>query len=303
MRSEFADATARLLWSQWTALGVAGTAALPDHAIDLEALISLTPMLRYEDPRLYDEALDWCVSHSQHLLATGRLRRLQSELPEPARNACEEFAANVNATAHPKPPWPTRRTGEMVRTSGKSRPPDVRLRPLLALRLRCLFGVTARADVILQFLRPGMTREGSPSLAVAVSELTDLGYSKPALGEVLGDLAKAGLLERFRRGNRDHYQLELPQAYALKDLLGGALPAAAPNWAVRFRIVAGLLAKEAETREKKPAVQAVAIIKELDRHRDALERLCLKAPERPSGWRELTKWAEQTLLAGDPSRG
>lgn len=293
MRSGLLAATARLLWKQWTALGVAGTAPLPDHAIDLEALISLTPSLRHEDPRLHDEALDWCIGQSERLISTGRLRRLRHQLPDEARAAYDGFAACVNATARPKPPWPTSQSGAKARTSGKSRPPDVRHPTLLQLQLRCLFGVTARADVLLQFLRPTMVQETAP---LSVSDLADIGYSKATLGEVLTALTMAGLLERWRRGNRDHY--ELSRIHALQGLVGGVLPATAPNWAVRFRIIAGLLSKEAETREKKPVVQAVAIAKELERHRAALERLAVKAPARVQDWTELARWASQELLEG-----
>jgi len=44
MRSEFSRAVIRLLWGQWTALGVSGTVPIPDHVIDLarrEALLGL----------------------------------------------------------------------------------------------------------------------------------------------------------------------------------------------------------------------------------------------------------------------
>lgn len=301
MRNELAVATTRLLWGQWTALGVAGTASIPDHAIDLEALISLTPSLRHEDPRLYDEALDWCISHSQRLISTGRLRSLRQELPAEACAAYDDFAAYVNATARPKPAWPTLGTAPPLRTSGKSRSPEIRQPPLLQLQLRCLFGVSARADVLMQFLRPGMTHEGFRTMAVPVSALTDIGYSKPALGDVLASLTMAGLLEKWRRGNRDYY--ELSRVAALQALVGGVLPRTAPNWALRFRVVAGLLFQEAATREKKPVVQAVAIQRELERHRDVLERLSLKPPARTQDWAELARWAEATLLDGESPHG
>lgn len=296
MRSELVSSTLHVVWGQWTALGVSGTVAVPDHAIDLEALISFTPTLREEDPRLYDEALDWCVLHSQRLLSLSRLRRLRVALPEPAREAYDEFAACVNATAAPKTPWPTSRSGTRIQTSKKSQPPELQHRALLQLQLRCIVGVTARAEVLLQFLRPGMTQESVTNMTLTTSDLEDLGYSKPAIIEVLADLTAAGVLERFRRGNRDHYDLDDPHRRALLDLTGPGRPATAPNWVVRFRVLASLLAAEASTCGKGRIVQTDAIIKVLDHHRSSLERISVKPPAHVYSWKELAAWARAALL-------
>jgi len=294
MRSELVNAALRVAWQQWTALGVSGTVAPPDHAIDLEALLLFTPVLQHDDPRLCDEALDWCVHHAHRLVSIGRLRRLRSALPDAARDAYDGFAACVNGSATPKVTWPTDRAATKIRTSGKSRPPDLRHLAVLQLRLRCLFGVSARADVLLQFLRPLMTQEVSPTMTLTVSTFADLGYSKPAIAEVLTDLTMAGLVERWRRGNRDYYALT--HVRALEALVGGALPATAPTWATRFRIVADLLSAEAATHEKKPVVQAVTILKRLEQHHGALERLGVKAPAQAQTWPELASWARHALL-------
>ena len=294
MRSELVNAALRVAWQQWTALGVAGTVAPPDHAIDLEALILFTPVLRHDDPRLHDEAFDWCVHHAHRLVSIGRLRRLRAALPDQARDAYDNFAACVNATSAPRMMWPTNHAGDKTRTSGKSQPPNLRHPALLQLRLRCLFGVTARADVLLQFLRPRMVHELSPSMTLTVSAFADLGYSKPAIAEVLNDLAMAELLERWRRGNRDYYELALVDA--LRGLISGPLPATAPSWVSRFRILASLLSAEATTHEKKPVVQAVAILRQLEQHHDALERLGVKPPAHAQTWPDLASWARRALL-------
>lgn len=294
MRSALVEAGLRVAWRQWTALGISGNASPPDHAIDLEALICFTPILGSEDPRLHDEALDWCISHSQRFLSITRVRHLRNALPEQARDAFDHFAAAVNATAKLKTPWPTDHRGIVARTSGKSRVPDVRHPALIQLRLRCLFGVTARAELLLQFLRPVMTQEILPNTSLSVSDLTDLGYSKPALTDVLADLTMAGLLERWRRGNRDYYTLS--QMDALLGFVGGPLPAVAPNWALRFRIAASLLASEAQTHAKKEIVQAVAISKELERLHATLDRAGIKPPPHARKWSDVGIWAAESLL-------
>lgn len=294
MRSDLVSSALHVAWRQWTVLGAAGTVAAPDHAIDLEALVSFTPSLREEDPRLYDEALDWCVLHSQRVLSLSRLRRLRVALPDAAREAHDEFAACVNATAAPKVPWPTNRTGTRIQTSKKSQPPELQHPALLQLQLRSMFGVTARAEVLLQFLRPGMTQESATNMTLTTSDLEDLGYSKPALIEVLAHLTAAGVLERFRRGNRDYY--DLARREALLGLVGHPLPATAPNWAVRFRVLASLLAAEASTREKARVVQTDAIIKVLDHHRSSLERISVRLPSHVYSWKELSAWTRPALL-------
>jgi hypothetical protein len=148
--------------------------------------------------------------------------------------------------------------------------------------------------VLLQFLRPSMTQELSPNTTLTVSTFADLGYSKPAIAEVLTDLTMANLVERWRRGNRDYY--ELTQVSALQGLVGGTLPTTAPGWAVRLRIVACLLSAEAATHEKKPVVQAVAILKQLGQHHAALERLGVKPPTHVQTWPDLASWVRHALL-------
>jgi hypothetical protein len=295
MRSLLMDTALRLAWQHWTALGVSGTVGVPDHAVDLEALICITPLLADEDPRLRDESLDWCVHRSRHLVSITRLRHIRSLLSKPARDALDAFAADVNATGRLKGRWPSDRTGSIVRTSGKSQAPDILQPALVQLRLRALFGVTARAELALQFLRPILTQETLPSMSQSVSALTDIGYSKPALTDVLSDLTALGVVDKWRRGNRDYYALS--RVDPLRGLLGGALPATAPNWALRFRIAADLLVLEAETNGKKAVVQAVALNKQFERLHDELERAGVKAPI-TRDWKSVGNWAAETLLAG-----
>ena len=65
-----------LLWRQWTALGVAGVAPHPAQAVDLEALIAFTPFVAHADPRLADEARDWCARIGPRFVSISRLRKI-----------------------------------------------------------------------------------------------------------------------------------------------------------------------------------------------------------------------------------
>jgi hypothetical protein len=298
MRSDLARSALDVAWSQWTALGIVGTAPLPDHAIDLEALILFTPMLRDEDPRLCDEALDWCVLHAKDVISVARLRHLRLAFPDDARAAYDEFAASVNATANPKTPWPTGRQAAATPMRRRSRAPDVARPALVQLRLRYLFGITARAEVLLQFLRPIMVRERVAHSPLLVSAFRDLGYSKPVITDVLNALVRGGLVEKWRRGNRDHYELIHHSGSPLVGL-AGVLPATGPNWVLRFRVLASLLSTEAATRDKKAIVQAVAIVKQLEAHRGDLEQLAVKPSPQAHTWPDLAAWARRDLLDHD----
>lgn len=77
-RSQTLEATLALMWRQWSTLGVAGHAApvSDKRLIDLEALILATSSIGRHDPRLFDEALDWCCAYGS-LVNLHRLRILQ----------------------------------------------------------------------------------------------------------------------------------------------------------------------------------------------------------------------------------
>ena len=294
MRSFLLDAALHLAWQQWTALGVAGSVSAPDHAIDLEALIGFTPVLGDDDPRLRDEALDWCVCHSQRVVSVTRLRHVRDGLSERGRATFDDFAADVNATAKLKNRWPTARTGTSRKTSGKSRAPELAEPSLLQLRLRAVFGVSARAELLLQLLRPIMTRETLAGMRMSTSVLTDTGYTKPTLSDVLADLTAAGVVEKWRRENRDYYALS--RVEALTGLVGGVLPATAPTWSSRFRVAEALLAVDSNTAGKKEVVHAVAASTAFERLHDTLQRADLKPPA--SFDREtVARWAARELFA------
>lgn len=80
------DKLIQLAWQQWSALGVAGTNACDTVAIDLEALLLLTGVVSDSDPRLHDEALDWC-SECGHLISRPRLKQLLTAATSETRDA------------------------------------------------------------------------------------------------------------------------------------------------------------------------------------------------------------------------
>ncbi len=178
-RSRCQDAALDLLWRQWSSLGVAGHSrpANPDTIIDPEALLLATTSIAPEDPRLFDECLDWLSRHAS-LLHLQRLKTIHADtgLGDPVVLAAiadwltqkggqpkwKAFARQPARHAEPIPLFsaaPFRDADPIfaqhgllrppVEIRGMSRPPNPTLPPNLLLSLRALIGVSARAEVIL----------------------------------------------------------------------------------------------------------------------------------------------------------
>src|ERR1700722_2553046 len=95
---------ADLAWSLWSELGVSGIARQhADCLILLEELIILTALIAESDPRLRDEALDWCSKY-HNFVSVSRLRTLVNGLGEQVYEAFSLFAATLNSIAQTR--WP-----------------------------------------------------------------------------------------------------------------------------------------------------------------------------------------------------
>ncbi len=142
---------AGLAWSLWTELGVAGVVRQHESClIALEELIVLTAIIADADPRLCDEALDWC-SRYHHFVSISRLKTLIKCFGESVSQPFSAFAATLNSVSMADWPLETGAIPLKFKPSGKSQPPQCELPALLSLRLRALFGVGARADLITFF--------------------------------------------------------------------------------------------------------------------------------------------------------
>lgn len=183
-----------LAWSHWAALGVAGSLPPAEAPVDLEALLIVTAELASEDPRLRDEALDWC-SRFHGFASKPRLKQLLRRSHPNAQSAFGTFAGALEH--HAGIDWPGSSGAASVPTSlsGKSCLPALTHPALLSLRLRALFGVGARADIIGAVLSRRSEDFGA-------ADLVFVGYSKRNLAQALDMLAVAGLFRASRTGNR-----------------------------------------------------------------------------------------------------
>jgi hypothetical protein len=76
LRQDIQSHLVAFLWSQWAQIGVLATTNRKDRwAADPEALLLLTFEVGREEPRLFDEVLDW-LARNERLVSVQRLRNL-----------------------------------------------------------------------------------------------------------------------------------------------------------------------------------------------------------------------------------
>jgi hypothetical protein len=243
------EVRARLLaftWDQWTQMGVFGTARRADRwAADPEALLLFTLEVARDDPRLFDEVLDW-LAVNERLVSVQRLRNLcrddtdrtlaaaalawaaqsrEQTRIDPRRSEAEAPAAvqlfrgvKVDARRADKTfrayGWlkpPTKR-------SRKSKPPDL-LAPInIAFRLRQILGIGARAEVA-RFL---LTVQAPSVNAQVVAEAAV--YAKRNVHEALSAFHLASVIDAVTVGNERRYRIDRSRWGALLGLTEDRLP-------------------------------------------------------------------------------
>ncbi len=177
-----------LLWQQWAALGVAGHAGeAPDWIVDIEALILVTTTQGRVEPRLFDEMLDWLWTNA-HWVNVQRLRNIRKRLSLgdartlaaiadwlSQRTTLSKWKPLAERTPD-QPPQPERfyltkaglaqpmvgpsdptflRHGFIlspIKRRELSRPLNPRSAAALSGKLRSLFGVQARCEILLWLL-------------------------------------------------------------------------------------------------------------------------------------------------------
>ncbi len=209
-RDRLSELVLDLCWSLWVELGISGWQRRhQDVEIDLEPLILFTTSIQERDPRLRDEVAEWCASHSRWVSVT-RLRNLA-------------------------PADADRNSWSFVREHTEGRPssaPDFFRPALIQLRLRGLFGVSARAEIFRLMLR-------SPAEARSAAELApEAGSSKRNIAEALDGLRLAGFVEAIPIGNRIRFRLSRP---AELGALVGLRPAESFSWITRLRLLRAML--------------------------------------------------------------
>lgn len=231
LRDRVVEAAREFAWAQWAQLGVLADSAQSDHwAIDPEALVLFSLEVGRDDPRLFDEVLDWLVTN-ERIVSVQRLRNLADG--EEARALVDAALAWVaryrprqrlrtaasGAAPSPNDAEPLFRGARAARAadetflvhgflrgkvepSGKSRQPDLTSPVAFAFRVRQLLGLSVRSEVV-RFL---LTVEAPHVTAAVVAEAA--GYAKRNVHDALSSLAAAAVIDVITVGNEQRYGID-----------------------------------------------------------------------------------------------
>jgi len=229
-----------LLWKQWSGLGVPGSGeAEVIRCIDIEALVLVTTSQGRYDARLFDQMLDWLWDNGGWVNVQ-RLRNLHRRLSlgdGRVLGALAEFLSRRAALAKWKPLAqsasglaPTSPEPLFLRDGGRAplvfgeadpvflqrgfwrgpfllrhlgRPPSPLPAAGLLYKLRALFGVQARCEVLLWLL----SHEGGRPAEIARATC----YFPKTVESTLKELAASGLVREARRGREKHYGVDPAQ--------------------------------------------------------------------------------------------
>ncbi len=286
-----------LVWSLWAELGVSSwTRRHGQWAVDPEPLILFTAHVSETDRRLRDEATDWCIRYGGYVSAT-RLRNLLKDEPADAKGAFETFAAVVNA--HSGQSWPSNAEARKYQPGRRSSLSSFEAPALIALRLRALFGVAARADIVRVLI-------AEPARAFTARDLVpDVNYTKRNIDNALDSLTMAGLLEV--KSVRNQHQHWLADAARLLGFVGER-PQLFPRWTPIFRCLTAILDIAVRIQEVEPAVQMVEASRLFRQIAPFVEASGLVVPvaqiSGAEAWSSLMLWAEDVtarLASGDAS--
>lgn len=179
LRREVSKALLAFAWDQWAQMGVSASTGRPDRrTADPEALLLLTFEVGRNDPRLFDEVLDWLVVN-ERLISVQRIRNLARDeedraLVEAALGWLSRWRPRPRLAARPaRAPSGDHAAGRPlfratdaaiqrpddaflphgllrpeVAPSHKSQAPDLEAPINFAFRMRHLLGVGARAEVV-----------------------------------------------------------------------------------------------------------------------------------------------------------
>jgi hypothetical protein len=257
IRDEVRERARDFAWDQWSQLGLlARTGRRDAWAMDPEALLLFTFEVGRDDPRLFDEVLDW-LAVNERLVSVQRLRNLARDDADRAQLAAVlEWLAQRGSRSRSPARWrpPDRRppspdddpapqpAERLFRDSGapipqpdqaflahgwlkppsgpelRSGPPDMTAPVSFALRLRQLLGLGARAEVVRILLGTDAPRVNAAVVARAAA------YSKRNVHEALGGLRAAGVVDVVEVGSQLRYHAPRERWAELFDVPPSAIP-------------------------------------------------------------------------------
>ena len=233
-KKKILDKLLDLLWRQWSAIGVSGYSNSGESkVIDPEALLLLTLTVARHDARLFDEVLDWLEVNGNYLNVL-RINNLLKQFNFQAKAELSAVAEMLGqkssvalrwkklATKYSQDkesalfymkdgrPMPTpngydeifRRHGllrPVVKKRGLSQTFPKEGMPSLLLRLRALFGVTLRCEILCLL---GSVNEIHPSLIAKL-----LGQNPRSTQNTLAEMARSGVVQVRTSAREKNYAL------------------------------------------------------------------------------------------------
>ncbi len=212
----------------WITLGASLGGPKDQTLLDPEALVVMTALHGRDEPRLYDGALDWCVAYGT-LVNGARLRTVAREIGGDPTSV-QHFAALVAGGGGPR--WPVLTVGPTsYQSRGKVQVRDMSEPGALTVRLRALFGVAVRADILAVLA----TSSGSaPSLAELATVTRS---SKRSIALAVDTLRLGGAVEVDRVGNQQRVRLSTDPGFRA---WLNAVPVGV-DWATRFTVIEAVL--------------------------------------------------------------
>ena len=290
------------LGSSWRgACGASSGFAASSHgrhgewSINPEPLIAFTAHEGDRDPRLRDESIDWCIQHERYV-SRARLRSSLRRADPSTRSSFGTYAATVSE--HTGHRWPEATQARPYEPTARSSLAPLTEPALIRLRLRALFGVGARAEILHAFV-------GQPRAQMTAADLARVaGYTKRNVTEELDRLELAGLLQVAAPSNQFLYRLH--DRTALLDFVGRR-PNVFPNWEPIFRIVTALLKAVRAIEPASETTQAIELEKLVadlgaDLH-DARVEPPSRARERTGTPEALQRWAVDFMRRLASGRG
>jgi len=240
-KEAYLDLLLDFLWRQWSALGVAGYSAGGGRwTIDPEALLIFTSTMGRYDPRLFDEMIDW-LDRNGRFINIQRLKAIFKKEPFSGERVMAAIAAIMSRRAalqkwkrlaqdknearapedlfhqrsgdsmpffgEPDPDFENYgfRRGKLS-LRGYSKPAPITRPTGLIYKLRALFGVNARCEIMLYLLTHP---SGHPSRIAS-----DTYYYQKTIQDTLIDMTRSGLIQVRSQGREKHYWLQ-PEQWGL----------------------------------------------------------------------------------------
>jgi len=195
------------IWDQWVSLGMTGHASGKPvlFVIDPEGLLLGTLRFALEESRLRDGMLDW-LSQNGDLLSVQRVKNLHMNMPVALPEDVSGIAAfmvshghaswNSIVSNHPSTPG-TDFTQYTLR--GMSRAPDPTEKAAFIFRMRQLFGVNARVEILTWLF---IHHEGHAAYIAR-----DSAWFPKSVQAILNDLERAALVHSRMDGKKKTYAL------------------------------------------------------------------------------------------------